>query len=460
LNGLEAVELKFSEVLKDNDEFRINSEFYKKRHIQIKEKLLSINYKYLSKFNTFNARYGQPDYNETSSIKVLNSRYLRDYFLDYDSAKYGFGSIVPKNAIMINATGVGTLGRVNINYLKQSFTIDNHINIIIANNINPYYLMIFLKSYYGQSQINRYYSGSSGQIEIYSKNFDNFIIPIFSDTFQLNIENLVKLSHQKLENSKTLYKQAEELLLKELDLLDYKPSKEKIAIKNLSESFGVSGRLDSEYYQPKYDEILEKIKNYKGGYEKLKYFSKSYSTGYPFKSDSYVDDGTYLIRINNIKKGYLDISNASKIPNDDKYLSLKDIANENDVLISMSGTIGNSCKIPQGISAVINQRIMKITPKNINFELLPLLINSIICQNQLERIGTGGVQTNISSSDILNILIPLIDNKIQIQIEQKIKKSFELKEQSKELLDIAKKAVEIAIEEDEDIAMKYINDQI
>ena len=260
--------------------------------------------------------------------------------------------------------------------------------------------------------------------------------------------------------SETLYKQSEEILLKELDLLDFEPTKESIAIKSFSESFGSSGRLDSEYYLPMYDEVLNKIENYKGGFKKLEYFSENYSTGYPFKSDSYVKNGTYLIRINNIKKGYLDISNASKIPNDDIELSQKDIAKENDILISMSGTIGNSCKIPKGIEAVINQRIMRITPKNIGFELLPLLINSVIGQNQLERIGTGGVQTNISSSDILSILIPIIDINIQTQIEDKIKESFKLKEESKRLLEVAKRAVELAIEEGEDMGMGFIKDEV
>ncbi len=80
---------------------------------------------------------------------------------------------------------------------------------------------------------------------------------------QFNLEDLVKSSHKKLEQSKTLYKQSEELLLKELDLLDFEPSKENIAIKSFSESFGNSGRLDSEYYQVKYDELIDRIKNKK-----------------------------------------------------------------------------------------------------------------------------------------------------------------------------------------------------
>ena len=53
---------------------------------------------------------------------------------------------------------------------------------------------------------------------------------------------------------------------------------------------------------------------------------------------------------------------------------------------------------------------------------------------QLERIRTGRVQTNISLSDILNILIPTINNKIQTKLEDKIKESFSLKQNSIGLL--------------------------
>ena len=53
------------------------------------------------------------------------------------------------------------------------------------------------------------------------------------------------------------------------------------------------------------------------------------------------------------------------IPQGDISLSPKDVANENDILISMSGTIGNSCKVPKGVNAVVNQRIMRISPQNI-----------------------------------------------------------------------------------------------
>jgi len=231
-------------------------------------------------------------------------------------------------------------------------------------------------------------------------------------------------------------------------------------VKSFAASFGTTGRLDAEYYQKKYEVLVEKIKSYKNGYSILNTFIENYSTGFPYKSETYCEEGIPLIRINNISKGNLNLSNATNIPFRDFDLSEKDIAVENDILISMSGTIGNSCRVPKGIKAVVNQRIMKFTPKNYDSEVLSLLINTTVGYSQLERIGTGGVQTNISATDIKEIFIPKFEINKQQEIAKLIEESFLLKKQSEHLLEVAKRAVEIAIEKNEDVAMKYINENV
>ena len=140
------------------------------------------------------------------------------------------------------------------------------------------------------------------------------------------------------------------------------------------------------------------------------------------------------------------MSNAIHIPKEDLNLSKKDIARQNDILISMSGTIGLSCIVRERNEIVVNQRIMKITSKNYNPQVLSLLLNSIVGKYQLDRIGTGGVQTNISSTDIKNIVIPIIDLEIQRQISALITESFSLRKESENLLDKAKEMVEREIE--------------
>ena len=61
--------------------------------------------------------------------------------------------------------------------------------------------------------------------------------------------------------------------------------------------------------------------------------------------------------------------------------------------------------------------------------------------------------------DIRTFPIPLLNKKIQTQIQQKIGESFNLRKQSKHLLECAKKAVELAIEKDEKTAMQWLKEQ-
>ncbi len=70
---------------------------------------------------------------------------------------------------------------------------------------------------------------------------------------------------------------------------------------------------------------------------------------------------------------------------------------------------------------------------------------------------SGTILTAINKEDFITIPIP--NPKINLQTQQ-IQQSFKLREQSKQLLETAKKAVEIAIEEDEGKAIKFIECQL
>jgi restriction endonuclease S subunit len=326
-------------------------------------------------------------------------------------------------------------------------------------NINSKYLLLFLRSKYGFEQLLRQRELTI-QYQLTLQRVKNILIFVPSEIFQNKLADLVSLSHQKLQDSKSLYKQAEELLLKELDLLDYKPSKEKVAIKNLSESFGVSGRLDSEYYQPKYDEILEKIKLTE--YDKLSNIVNMLKSIEP-GSEAYQESGIPFVRVSNLTKFEIskpDIHLSKNLFDDEVLEKLQ--PKKDTILLSKDGTVGIAYNVKKDSNFVTSGAILHLNIKKDDVlpEYLTLVLNSFLVQMQSQRDAGGSIIKHWKPSEIKKILIPIINKTIQSQIEQKIKKSFELKEQSKELLDIAKKAVEIAIEEDEDIAMEYINDQI
>jgi len=88
-------------------------------------------------------------------------------------------------------------------------------------------------------------------------------------------------------------------------------------------------------------------------------------------------------------------------------------------------------------------------------------LNSIAGKYQVDKYfkGSSG-QIELYPKDIDNFYIPLINEDTQTQIADLVQQSFALKAESERLLEMAKRAVEIAIETDEQAAMAYINDQI
>jgi type I restriction enzyme, S subunit len=70
--------------------------------------------------------------------------------------------------------------------------------------------------------------------------------------------------------------------------------------------------------------------------------------------------------------------------------------------------------------------------------------------------NTGTSYPVIIDNDIFNLPIPLITESKQTEIQQKVTESFSLRKQSKYLLESAKRAVEIAIEQDEQTAINWL----
>ena len=323
--------------------------------------------------------------------------------------------------------------------------------------INSSTLTIFLNSKYGRQEIEKY-SMVSNQANFSPAKFKEIKIPIFSNTFQLEIETFVKTSYQKLEDSKNLYKEAESLLLKELDLVDFTPKNENIAIKSFKDSFMQTGRLDSEYYQTKYDEI-EKIISEQRSFTYIKNEFNHIKTSFDKSKNGY----------NYIEIGNVNVSDGTNISN---YVETQDLQANAKINVKNGDLLVSTVRPYRGAVTIIDTSendlivsgaftvLRKKENSKINTQVLQVLLRTNIYKELLLKYNVGTSYPVIKDDDVLNLVIPIIDISIQNRIEEKIKKSFLLKEESKRLLDLAKKAVEIAIEKDENEAVEFINEQI
>jgi len=120
------------------------------------------------------------------------------------------------------------------------------------------FLTTYLNTKYGVLQMLQFASGGL-QGHVNKDRISNLQVPLLDITFQQKIEYLILQSHDNLNQSKSLYSEAETLLLQELDLENYEPDSQNIAEVSFSQMLQI-GRMDAEYFQPKYAKFIEHIK--------------------------------------------------------------------------------------------------------------------------------------------------------------------------------------------------------
>ena len=114
-----------------------------------------------------------------------------------------------------------------------------------------------------------------------------------SDYPECDWSKITKLRKQ----GESLYSQAENLLLEELGLENFKPTYELSYIASLSKAFGVH-RADAEYFQPVYDEVIEHLKtNFQ--LKPLQKFLFDFQKGIEVGSEKYQEEGKPFIRVSN-----------------------------------------------------------------------------------------------------------------------------------------------------------------
>jgi type I restriction enzyme M protein len=126
-----------------------------------------------------NSRGRQPAYAATG-LPVINSKHVRTNRVIVSANRFATaesGSIVIKEGdVLLNGTGVGTIGRAAA-YLHSADALpDNHVTVLRTSELDPVYLAVFLNSALGQWQVARHTKGSSGQVELYPSDIDQFLI--------------------------------------------------------------------------------------------------------------------------------------------------------------------------------------------------------------------------------------------------------------------------------------------
>ena len=202
-------------------------------------------------------------------VQNIMQNYISDADIKYLSASQNqeiLRSQLKKDDVLLTITGAyGKSAVVTDEFIGAN--INQHSVKMTVRNIAPYFLSTFLNCKYGYSQSTRHVVGITRPALDYSA-VKSFLIPDLDRNFQEIIASYCCHAEKSREHSKQRYIEAQTLLFAELGLADWQSQHQLAFVKNFSDTES-SGRIDAEYFQPKYDEVVKAIKNYPGGWDTL-----------------------------------------------------------------------------------------------------------------------------------------------------------------------------------------------
>jgi hypothetical protein len=79
------------------------------------------------------------------------------------------------------------------------------------------------------------------------------------------------------------------------------------------------------------------------------------------------------------------------------------------------------------------------------------------CKAQIERMSGGAIIAHLKPESAMRIKVPMLARARQDELANMVLKAFEMRKEAHDLLEKAKRAVEIFIEQDEASALSYLN---
>lgn len=159
--------------------------------------------------------------------------------------------------------------------------------------------------------------------------------------------------------------------------------------------------------------------------------------GYAFKSSKYTSQGTRIIRITNVQKGYV-VDNDPKFYSDEDFKDLFQYSLfEGDLVMSLTGNVGRVGILQKNmLPAALNQRVacLRVKSKKMQLNYLFHLLNSNLFENAAIQSARGIAQLNMSTEWLKNYIIPLPPLSTQLAIVSELDKIKELIRLKKEQL--------------------------
>ena len=323
-------------------------------------------------------------------------------------------------------------------------------HILDSDIVDNRYLAHFLRLNLVVNQTKHLMSGNTLP-RLQTLDIQNLLIPVPPLEIQAQIvaqfETAYAQKRAKEAEAKTLLAGIDEYLLNALGIRLPEPTeKKKFFYVRANQVSG--GRLDAFYHQSEFEELEKALRN--GHYELINFKELIIDLKNGIEIRNYVESGFRYLRVTDLDKHSINDTNkrfvdVAEIPDKIKL-------NKNCILVARSGSLGLiSIVTDELLNSILSSHIFKIE-LNINLvkpEYLELYFRSILGQKQFFRKNNGGVIPEINQNALKSILVSLPPLAVQAEIANHITeirtKAKRLEQEAKEIIERAKKEVEMMI---------------
>lgn len=466
LEGLEISEIQFSEAVHGTATARIDPEYFNRSALETLARL-----KQPKKLGDLVKTGYRVVYESTEAIdRVEGEKLGLPYFLqaadittpfinvesmgcvqESDWIRYPMGRVKPGELLIEVKGKAEKIALVPEDFPKRTLVTGSCFKLSTRDEIDQYFLAAYLTCRYGQILKNRLKTNLL--ISYLAKN-DLYSLPVpdASPNFKERIREVFVRCFEKERNSQIEIRAAESSLLDAIGLVGWQ-APEPLSYVHRSRDAFASGRLDAQHFQPRFRALTDFIKATGQGACLADWLNENQRG----KQPEYVEDGLPVVNSKHVLRGEV------RLDGDNRNASFADddlLIRHGDVLMNGTGvgTIGRVAPYLHAYPAIPDNHVTILRPKQgLDAVYLSVYLNSMPGQWQVdERLRGSSGQIELYPTDIAQFTVWIAPPAVQKDIRRSVEKSYDQKQCATRLLEAARRAVEIAVEDSEIAALKYL----
>jgi restriction endonuclease S subunit len=464
LEGLEVSIIPSSVVLGENQIQRLDAKYFAKNALAAEIAIKAGDWTTLGEVSSRIESFGAYALNnefeyQEEGIPFLRCVNIKSGFVDFGDSLFideTAHKLLSKSAVkagMVLITMSGRVGDCAVALDHWNYPINSNQDIakLTPRGVDPFYLTAFLSSSVGVAQIERMPIGSIQQ-HIFLWMIEKILIRRFGIELENRIADTVKAAYSLFAANEVKQTQAEAALLDALGLAGWTPPEPLTYTARAADALSAA-RLDAQYFRPKYDEALALL-TAKGNAAELGTLVKLNSRG---RQPIYADAGLPVINSKHVRTNTVNLGEDNRFGETGRSPI---VIKPGDVLLNGTGvgTIGRAAPYLFDHDALPDNHVTVIRPDGIDPIYLSVFLNSTLGQLQIEQLikGSSG-QIELYPDDIAKIIVWDAPDGVQTVVRDAVLSAKALEARSRALLASAKRAVEIAIEDGEAVALAFLN---